>query len=492
MLKRNLKKILMFLSGISIIILLSWALENFKNNVVIICSIVFLLLFVLVSILKQNRVHNQKILSFLILIIFFAGYLTIRTSISIFRLPIMQEFSLNTQQFAQFSSFFSIGYGISQLLTGYCISRFGFYGIFSLAFGTGLTCFILSFIKGFKLLLISRFCLGMMCSGASCGLGYFINNFFPTVIFNVLYTVGQSTGIILANITNYTLNIMLHKETIHWRFVFKGLGIFCIVVSICFFISIIISNTQKKKLQTEDDIKNTNQFNKTNNINVVKNNDSQTEDISIITLIKGLVGDLRLILLCIYSATSTWLLFAFQDGYSSIIIKELFPKIFDFAGTEAINMGYGIGLLLCALCSAFIGLEISMLLCTSIQLVGIVTFFLYGAKSYSILIWSLRTFALCGASHLIAPLVIGKHYKGRKTAFYFGALNFSAMMIGASLSQFISGMIIHKSWLKHRTMLNDNFLYKYTDVFYMLKFFVIPAILCFICSIVLLIKYRKK
>ncbi len=512
-----LKRICLLCIGSAIAIGFGYSLEKFKDSLYFISIssiVVFGSLFIY---FLKNNVSFRSIISQYFLHIYILTYLVIRMSISTFREPIMDEFMLNTKQFAQFSSFFALGYGGFQLLSGYLMSLIGLRGIGFLAIGAGLCCATLSFCKTFYILLIGRFILGIFCSGGVCGLGYFINATLPAKLFSITYTLPLSMLLGIFNIINNYLNIAFKKKLIEWRFLMKILGFIAIIIGIIFLISIIglkINNYNKD--QSVDSNNDVEQFNKNiklnedknTELNVKLNKDKNTKlniklnrekntelniepNFGLSALIKSLVTDIRLIALCLYSATCTWLMYPFQDGYSAFILQEYFPQIPDFLGTSSASLAFGCGVLLTFIFSSLVGLELSMLIFSIVQIFSVILFFIFGKSSLTILLLCIQGFTLGGVGQVLAPMVVGKYYKGNKTAFYFGALNCSAMLFGAALSQLISGYVIHYSWKTHSTVHNGTTQYLAKDVFMMVKVFTIPTILALLCALFLFIKKQK-
>lgn len=467
------KKSLFVILGSILAVSFGVMLDLYKDSVIfiaIIATIVFIGLFIY---LKKQQISTRSIVSQYILHGYILVYLLIRMSIATFREPIMSEFMLNAEKFAQFSFLFSLGYGGFQLFSGYFLSIIGIQGIAILAIFSGISCAALSLCHSFETLLIGRFILGMFCSGGVCGLGYFIKSTLPKRFFSMIYTVPLTVLVGALNISNNILDSAFKQNLLQWRFLVKVLGISAVVLGVLFFIATKnLPTFESEKEDSEEGI--------------------EDEDTSILRLVKNLFTDLRLLALCIYSAASTWLMYPIQDGYSAFFLREYFPHVSDFLGTARSSMAFGCAVLLIFVLSSVVSLEISILFFTLIQIMGVALFFMFGKTSLSILLFSIQFMVFGGIGHIMTPMIVSKYYKGKKTAFYFGALNFSAMLLGGTASQFFAGKLIQKSWNVHKTMLNGAPHFLAVDFSTMIKTFSLLCIPTVLCAIFIFLKREKK
>jgi MFS family permease len=344
----------------------------------------------------------SKYIIFIILLIYLIFYYFIRAMNDPLKLYIIKDFGINEGDFGLFTSLFSLGYGLSQALSAIIIVRYKAKAISLYIFFSGLIMLCLCYINNFKYLIILRFILGMLCSGSMIGFIFFLTNIFNES-YGVLISIVKFITIICSGYFSLYLNTLAY---LNYNNIFQFTGIFLLILSIFFFIFVSFNN-----IFSQDKIENEN-----NNYIVIFTNKSF----------------LLMIIISILSATQYYGLI---DGY----LKPL-PNISSYITNKNIT---SILISMTAPLLLFTGIFTKYFSCKNIIIIlGFIQFIC----TISIFFTQNCFFTILGIAcgyniHLIIQTRASQIFQ-KKAALYISILNMLTMIIGASMSEYLSSQVI--------------------------------------------------
>lgn len=460
-----LKKILNIMPYIAMAVILEclFVLAHNSENRIMYSGLLLATCFIgLIVYFKRNpKIRNIDILSLITTISYIILYLTIRFTTEHIKLPIMQEFGVGEIQWDQFASYFSLGYGLSQLFIGFILQYIGIAAIPICAIIVGLCYFLLSGQILYEKALLLRLLAGVFCAAGQVGFGFYLVKYWKRY-FNVLFNLGVFIGIKVGATIGSIASKPLESGSMIWRELIKYIGfgmcgagvLMGIVYIFVFFYDIKRNNKEDYPQVSEDNIINTEETN--------ENTENQPSIWSSILNIKSLL--LFLI---------SWLVVIPYYGLQTGLLS--------YIGTDAFNMlnASALSLLFMPFIKMIFGRSLSMIVLSGCQIIGLFTM-VFISHSPAVITFALITMGLSAQTHCLPPIIVGETYNTNCVAAMFGILNFCAMLLGCSITQKYMGTIIELIKVK----IFGGFGTQAEHLFFLLKILIIPSVIAFILTII--------
>lgn len=401
--------------------------------------------------IKEN-ISNRNIFLLLNSFFYLATYLTVRLISEPLVNVLCSNFQWSSIQFSSFTSYFSIGYGISQIFSGLIVSRFGL-GISSFfVLLSSIATLTLTKVKSFYIILFLRVLQGIGFSFGQLILSCLLSDYFPKRLFNTLLITILVLSFNVANGFSGFLPSLL-KAGINWKIIMRGLSL---ISAICFSIFFIF---MPKKLE---------------NSTKQKNEKSWT----------ALFKDRGLVYIVLLGFFTNCAFCVLQDGWLRDICTSFCGGEKETSITNILNSGIIFLIPLTSVLISTFGIPLLAVITTFIQCINMVLFFLF-YKNINMLVLTSYLWGVGYFAHCLASSYIGEKYSGEDAAAWFGIANFLAMFFGGAIPQLVGGILVEYS--KRNTTV---FVTKGAHVLFMMKFFSIPCVIAFVLS--LLFSYEQK
>lgn len=407
---------------------------------------------------KTPNIRNIDIISLIVTISYIMLYLTIRFTTEHIKLPIMKEFMVNEIQWDQFASYFSLGYGLTQLFIGFVLQYVGIAAIPICAMTVGFLYFLLSGQMVYDKAVLLRFLTGVFCAAGQVGFGFYLVKYWRKY-FNILFNIGVFIGIKAGGTIGVLAGNYLKSDLLSWRELIKyigfgmiGAGILMLIVYIFVFIKDRQHNKQKQETieVTED------------TINVEPKTNTTTSTAKTIFSAKSMIFFLI-----------SWLVVIPYYGLQTGLLE--------YIGTNAylIVNASGLSLLFMPFVKMIFGSSRGMIILSFCQILGLFII-CFVSQSPMAMTFGLTTIGISAQVHCLPPIIVGETYETNHTASMFGILNFCAMLLGCSITQKYMGTII--ALIKNHIF--NGLGTPREHLFYLLKIFIIPSIIAFILTII--------
>ncbi len=462
-----LKKVLNIMPYIALAVILEclFFLASKSSSTIMYSGLLLITCFAgLIIYFKRNpKIRNIDILSLITTISYIILYLTIRFTTEYVKLPIMNEFAVSEIQWDKFASYFSLGYGFSQLFIGFILQYIGIAAIPICAMIVGICYFLLSGQVIYDQALLLRFIAGIFCAAGQVGFGFYLVKYWKRY-FNVLFNLGVFIGIKVGA----TIGSMAHKPldsgVIIWRDLIKYIGFGMCGASVLMgivYIFVFIKDKNKKSNHedhphvSEDNIINT-------------EDDSMTNEANQPSVISSILSTKSMVLFLI-----SWLVVIPYYGLQTGILG--------YIGTDAFSMlnASALSLLFMPFIKMIFGRSLSMILLSVCQIVGLLII-AFVSHSPMAITFALITMGLSAQTHCMPPIIVGETYNTNCAAVMFGILNFCAMLLGCSITQKYVGTIIELI----KTKIFGGLGTQSEHLFFLLKILIIPSIIAFILTII--------
>ena len=418
---------------------------------------------------------------------FLVVYFCVRYTTGAIKDSVQNEFSLTQSQYSTFSSNFSLGYGFTQLFSGYLLGRFGSIIISIFAILVGFVLIGMGFINSFTYLCILRFLLGIYCSAASVGMGLFFSSYWSLNLFIPLYMAASFLGLNVASTVTYLSSISFNS-VFTWKVLLISLGIIAVLTGILQFIfkpqkDEQLNEESKKEVVNEEIVESSlndeNEKITENSLNnenekIIENSSSNESDGLSFTEIKNAISDPLIIAMFLFVLGSVPLFYVLNDGWFSLLHKDHTFLVL------ILNKGSGYAFLSVPFILYFFSTHLLMLLFSIAQIIGIFLIFLFPG-SWQIISGATILINLGYCSHIFPTLWYGSNHKGSIVPFIMGLFNFGVMFLGCFLPQKFMGILVD--------YLSGTNLEKFM---FILKMLSVPAIITLICSIYIYIKLSNK
>jgi len=404
-----------------------------------------------ISILTGFSVYLRKclkasifqIISYNFITILMANYMFYTMLSSTFRASTMFiELSSNPSQISGILTVCSLSYGISQMLGGYVIGRFGVMGYIVMTILASLSIFL----QGSALTNNSLYFFRIMC-GILLSITGVISSFYSSRFWDIKYINIIGTSIlffafkiaaVFSDIAFKSIQTVADGPGLNWRCFFRFISFLNILICIAFLVYFVIFSP-KKVQETQKKVK-----------EEVKEKESILGE-----FFQLLKNDRRILAYCFSNACAVMIFYFFRgSGFLVDLTQNLFPSLDKNILMVLLDNSSAYALIIFPMLVGIFCME-SLVFLLALICFSCTTLFIFSPSILTAKLLALG--ATCGfATHFFPNMILAKDHGDKPSAgLMYAILNMFTMFIGAFCGQKIGISIVNREWVKSGSLLID-------------------------------------